>query len=66
MSADGSVVVGQGGGEAFLWTDLLGMMSVHALLQDLGVGSNVQGWTLTHATAVSTGGGAIAGVGINP
>jgi probable HAF family extracellular repeat protein len=66
VSADGSVVVGQGessaGREAFIWDATNGMRSIRQLLLDLGV-ADVQPWTLDFATAVSGDATVVAGCG---
>jgi hypothetical protein len=54
VSADGSVVVGQGnsasGGEAFIWGATYGMRNLKDVLtNDYGLGSALTGWTLTGA-----------------
>jgi len=68
-SADGSVVVGRGrlaiGDEAFIWDMPNGIRNLKDVLEsDLGLDLN--GWTLTHATAVSDDGQVIVGRGVNP
>ncbi|MBX9792466.1 MAG: PEP-CTERM sorting domain-containing protein [Pirellulales bacterium] len=69
VSADGAVVVGSStsasGYEAFRWTSGGGLVSLRELLVNQGV-TNVTGWTLTQATAVSADGRTIVGRGINP
>jgi probable HAF family extracellular repeat protein len=70
VSADGSVVVGQGtsgnapqtaGLEAFVWTQRRGMRSVRDVLAAAGV--DMTGWVLTSATGVSGDGRTVAGFG---
>ena len=69
VSADGSVVVGQGhsasGYEAFRWTSGGGMVNLRDFLVNHGV-SNLTGWTLGGATGVSADGRMIVGYGSNP
>jgi probable HAF family extracellular repeat protein len=72
VSADGSVVVGVGNldlesflGEAFRWTSDDGMQNLRELLIASGA-TELTGWTLTHAQAVSADGHTIVGWGINP
>jgi len=69
VSADGRVVVGQGNvvglfGEAFIWTELNGMQPLQQVL--VGLGLDLDGWTLQHARAVSDDGLTIVGTGVNP
>ena len=70
VSADGSVVVGQGssasGFEAFIWDATNGMRSLKTVLIDLGLGPALAGWTLTSAWAISPDGLSIVGYGTNP
>jgi probable HAF family extracellular repeat protein len=69
VSADKSVIVGTGstanGVEAFLWTPSLGMVNLRDFLLDRGV-TEVAGWLLTGANAVSADGTTIVGTGLNP
>jgi probable HAF family extracellular repeat protein len=69
VSADGSVVVGQSrnasGDEAFVWNATEGMSSLQSLLASAGV-SNLTGWQLEYASAVSANGRTIVGSGRNP
>lgn len=65
LSADGSVVVGQSGGEAFLWNSTEGMQSLAQVLIAAGV-TNLTGWGLANATAVSADGYTVVGYGTNP
>ncbi len=65
VSADGSLIVGQSGGEAFLWSNSQGMQSLTDVLIAAGV-SNLTGWGLTNATAVSADGYTVVGYGSNP
>jgi len=102
VSGDGSVVVGQSGGQAFEWTKAGGLVPIggteaegisnggttivgtdgsHALIwngsttpQNLqaflvanyGLGTALNGWTLTNATAITPDGSTIVGTGIDP
>lgn len=66
VSADGSVVVGQSmvGGvqQAFLWNEMHGMRSLMDVLSnDYGLGSELTGWRLREATAISADGRHIVG-----
>jgi uncharacterized membrane protein len=65
VSADGTVVVGQSGGEAFIWNNILGMQSLASVLTTAGV-SNLTGWGLLTATAISADGYTVVGYGTNP
>ena len=64
VSADGSVVVGQGGGgngQAFIWTAATGMQTLSAVLAAANV--DLTGWGLTQATGISADGTVIVGNG---
>jgi len=68
VSGDGSVVVGQsnstGGYEAFIWDEVHGMRSLADVLSsDYGV--DLTYWDLTDATAISSDGSSIVGVGVH-
>ena len=67
VSADGSIVVGRGGGgaiRAFIWDRVDGMRD---LKQVLGIfGDEMSDWELHRATAVSDDGHTIIGDGLNP
>lgn len=65
-SADGSVIVGDGGsGEgAFIWTEADGIRNLRKVLEDLGL--DLTGWTLTRANALSDDGTVVVGWGSNP
>jgi uncharacterized membrane protein len=71
VSADGSVVVGSSFvndapiSEAFYWTESLGMVNLRDLLIANGA-TNLAGWTLHEAIAVSADGLTIVGSGHNP
>jgi probable HAF family extracellular repeat protein len=70
VSANGRVIVGDSrvalsSSRAFLWTEQLGMVNLQELLAAKGV-SEVAGWVLTNATAVSADGRTIVGNGRNP
>lgn len=69
ISADGSIIVGQGtgaGGEvAFIWDSLHGMRDLRdVLVGDFGL--DLTGWTLRYVSDISADGTAIVGTGINP
>jgi probable HAF family extracellular repeat protein len=70
VSANGAVIVGASSSptamnEAFRWTQATGMQSLGGLLTAAGV--NLNGWTLTGASAVSANGEFIAGsLPVNP
>jgi probable HAF family extracellular repeat protein len=64
VSADGSIIVGASGSEAFHWTQGGGMVSLKETL--IGAGLDVSGWNLYSARGVSADGFTIVGNGINP
>src|SRR5262249_39285256 len=65
VSADGSVVVGQCGDEnqpAMIWDQVHGMRRLYdVLVNDLGLTSELQGWTLQSATGISADGQTVVG-----
>jgi probable HAF family extracellular repeat protein len=69
VSADGSVVVGDGettsGDEAFIWDSTHGTRSLQGVLTN-DYGLTLTGWTLLHASGISSNGETIVGSGINP
>ncbi|MCO6044062.1 hypothetical protein NG895_09085 [Aeoliella sp. ICT_H6.2] len=75
-TADGSIVVGRSnvlGGflssafDPFIWDETGGMRNlVDVLTDDFGLGSELAGWNLTEATAISDDGRVIVGNGFNP
>jgi len=69
VSANGDVVVGNSTSasqvEPFLWTNAGGMVGLRDYLANHKV-TNLTGWTLQEATAVSADGNTIVGRGINP
>jgi probable HAF family extracellular repeat protein len=71
VSADGSVVVGESNGAAFVWDSENGMRSLLDVLE-VGFGLDLTGWTLEEARAVSDDGLgnpdsiSIVGYGENP
>jgi probable HAF family extracellular repeat protein len=71
VSADGALIIGSGrtaGGErAFLWDDAHGMRDLQSfLVSDYDLGTELAGWTLQSATAISADGMYLAGIGRNP
>jgi probable HAF family extracellular repeat protein len=72
VSADGSVVVGysrnsSNSGIAFICDMTHGMRNLQdVLINDLGLGASLAGWTLTEANDISANGKFIVGTGINP
>ncbi len=69
LSSDGGVIVGSSvhsgsGGEARIWDEASGVRDLRAVL--VGLGLNLEGWTLDTAVGVSADGRTIAGNGINP
>jgi probable HAF family extracellular repeat protein len=68
VSADGSVVVGQGstasGDEAFLWTETNGIVNLRDMLMN-EYALDLTGWTLKNATGISDDGLIIVGYGTN-
>ncbi|MEL7473223.1 MAG: hypothetical protein AAGK04_07895 [Planctomycetota bacterium] len=69
VNADGSVIVGHGeapeGRRAIIWTETLGFRDLANVLSN-EFALNLDGWTLTEATAISANGLAIVGYGLNP
>ena len=70
VSADGSTVVGRGesanGFEAFVYDAAEGIRSVRELLEELGQGDQLTGWTLDFPRGISADGLTIVGEGTNP
>jgi probable HAF family extracellular repeat protein len=71
VSADGSIVVGSSysslGYEAFVWDQTYGMRSLReVLVNTYSLSSQLVGWNLTAATAISADGRTIVGYGTNP
>ena len=73
-SADGSTIVGVIGNNftgvskgAFIWNDDMGMRRLDdVLIDDFGLGVQLQGWTLSTAMDVSADGLTVVGEGVNP
>jgi uncharacterized membrane protein len=63
VSGDGTIVVGDGGGEAMRWSGA-GSSGIAELLEQAGV--SLGGWKLTAAHAASGDGQVIVGEGVNP
>jgi len=61
ISADGSIIVGTSGNQAFIWDELNGMRSLATVLT--GAGVSLSGWSLQSATGVSANGKTIVGYG---
>ena len=67
ISADGNVIVGNSGGQAFIWSVNYGIWPLQFVLTEFyGMDQPLAGWTLTEATAISADGKTIAGNGTNP
>ncbi len=71
ISGDGSVGVGEAGdsegiARAAIWTAADGVRDLREVLADLGLGTEVNGWFLLSANAISSDGHVIAGRGIDP
>ena len=68
VSADGSVLVGQGtsssGVEAFVWDETNGMRALIQILADQSI--DMTGWNLARANGISADGLTIVGYGTNP
>ncbi len=64
VSADGAAIVGSSASEAFVWTAPLGMRSIRSSL--VANGFDLDGWTLTAATAISDAGQIVMGNAIDP
>lgn len=69
VSADGTIIVGQGTGMsgevAFIWDSLHGMRDLRDVLVN-GFGLDLTGWTLRYVSDISADGTAIVGMGLNP
>lgn len=61
ISADGAVIVGTSGSQAFAWNTNDGMQSLNTILGEAGV--SLSGWSLQSATGVSGDGTVIVGYG---
>ncbi len=70
VSADGSVIVGDAGvaGERVptIWDESNGMRNLIDVLVELGLGSEIEGWDLEQATAISADGLTVVGWGYVP
>jgi uncharacterized membrane protein len=70
VSDDGSIAVGDaafpGALVPAIWTESEGMRNLIDVLTELGLGSDIAGWNLDHAHAVSADGLTIVGWGYNP
>jgi probable HAF family extracellular repeat protein len=71
VSADGSVVIGWGHSAsdtaAFLWDATHGIRNLRdVLVNDFGLGTNLDGWNLGYARGVSADGQVVVGYGTNP
>ena len=71
VSADGSVGAGLAGddhglGHAVIWTDAKGMQDLRELLVGLGLETDLEGWVLFEANAISADGRVVAGSGSDP
>lgn len=66
ISGDGSVVVGSNTNGAFIWDATHGMRDLQSLLAtEYGLSTELNGWSLITAEAISSDGTAIAGYGQN-
>jgi probable HAF family extracellular repeat protein len=71
LSADGTIVVGRSdgehGGKAFVWDELHGMRDLQeVLVNQFGLMTQLDGWSLTSARDISDDGLSFVGTGINP
>jgi hypothetical protein len=58
--------VGETGWEAFVWNEKRGMRSIcQVLINQFGLASELRGWRLRAATAVSGDGSTVVGFGLN-
>jgi uncharacterized membrane protein len=64
VTGNGRIAVGQSGGKAFIWDAHRGMQDLQERLT--GYDLDLEGWTLTSATAISPDGLHVVGEGINP
>ena len=65
LSFDGSVVVGQENGQAFIWDESNGLRLLQEVLET-DYGLDLSGWQLREATGISDDGSIIVGIGKNP
>jgi uncharacterized membrane protein len=65
ISANGSTIIGDSNGTAYLWTACTGLVDIKSLLLAHGV-SAVAGWQLAVGAAISADGRTIAGTGYSP
>ena len=76
VSNDGTAIVGfmmpplSTENKAFIWTQANGVQNLQQVLQQVltadGLGSELTGWTLTEATAITADGNTIVGNGVDP
>lgn len=71
VSANGAKVVGRAivndtPSRAFLWSEEHGTQDLLELLTEMGLGSQLLGWSLSSAQSISFNGTVIAGQGVNP
>ena len=65
VSADGTLIVGNSGGIATLWTASTGTVNLQDILTQT-YGLDLTGWTLISATDISADGTTIVGYGLDP
>jgi probable HAF family extracellular repeat protein len=65
ISDDGSVIVGQAAGLAFVWTQDEGVRNLQAVLA-AGGAPGLEAWTLTIARGISSDGSTVVGSGVDP
>jgi uncharacterized membrane protein len=65
VSADGSIIVGEGSNRAIIWDGDLGVRFLQDVIQD-DYGIDLSGWVLLTATGISADGNVIVGTGRDP
>jgi probable HAF family extracellular repeat protein len=67
VSGDGQTIVGHTGPDAFIWDSANGVRNLrNVLVNEYGLGTELAGWSLHEATAISTDGNTIVGWGASP
>jgi len=65
ISYDGSTIIGDSNGAAFLWTSATGMINIKSLLLANGI-TGVNGWSLSVGAGISADGRTLVGTGFSP
>ena len=67
VTADGSIIVGESGAEAFIWTKEKGMQNLQeALICQYRLGKELKNWTIYLVNGISDDGLYLLGTGVNP